>query len=156
MVNTWADKVDTLVNDQPMVLSEEGQGMRTHTPRTQPPAPAPGPHSAEPRPQPCTPETDPLSGLEHLVRVTPQKPHPAVPPLQEADAATNTSDVDVEQQLLIELAGGDSLPDVLLPNVPLPNVPLPNVPLPNVPLPNVPLRSIPLAEARPDGLVCEE
>jgi hypothetical protein len=34
-------------------------------------------------------------------------------------------DVDVDQQLLIESAGGDSLPNVPLSKVPLPNVPLP-------------------------------
>jgi hypothetical protein len=63
--------------------------------------------------------------------VTPQKPHPAVPTQQEAEAAGNTSDVDVDQQLLIESAGGDSLHDVPLPGVPIP-------------------------EARPDGSVHEE
>jgi len=55
-------------------------------------------------------------------------------------------DVDVDQQLLIESAGGDSLPDVPLPDVPLPDVSLPDVPLANVPLP----------EPRPDGSVGEE
>jgi hypothetical protein len=63
--------------------------------------------------------------------VTPQKPRPVVPTQREAEAAGNTTDVVVDQQLLIELAGGDSLPDV--------------------PLPDVPLR-----EARPDSLVGEE
>ena len=67
--------------------------------------------------------------------MTPQKPRPAVPTQREAEAAGNTSDVDVDvdvdQQLLIESAGGDSLPDVPLPDVPLP-------------------------EARPDGSVGEE
>ena len=68
--------------------------------------------------------------------MTPQKPRPAVPTQQEAEAAGNTSDVDVDQQLQIKSAGGNSLLDVALPNVPLPNVPLP--------------------EARPDGSVGEE
>jgi hypothetical protein len=45
----------------------------------------------------------------------PQKPRPAVPTQREAEAAGNTSDVDVDQQLLIELAGGDSRPSVRLP-----------------------------------------
>jgi len=49
-----------------------------------------------------------------LERVTPEKSRPAVPTLQEAEAAGNTSDVDVDQQLLIQSAGGDSLPDVPL------------------------------------------
>jgi hypothetical protein len=56
--------------------------------------------------------------------------------LREAEAAGNTSDVDVEQQLLGESAGGDSHPDVPLPDFPLPDVPFP--------------------EARPDGAVGEE
>jgi len=131
MVNTSADDVDTMVDDQPIVLPEQCQEMREHTPRPQPPAPAPRPQTPDPRPRPRTPETHPLSGLEHLGLVTPQKPRPAVPTQREAEAAGNTSDVDVDQQLLIESAGGDSLPDVPLPDVPLP-------------------------EARPDGSVGEE
>jgi hypothetical protein len=75
-----------------------------------------------------------------------QKPRPAAPTLREAEAAGNTSDVNVELQLLGESAGGDSLPDVPLTDVPLPDVPLPYVPLPDVPLP----------EERPDGSVGEE
>jgi hypothetical protein len=131
MVNTSADDVDTMVDDQPIVLPEQCQEMREHTPRPQPPAPAPRPQTPDPGPRPRTPETHPLSGLEHLGLVTPQKPRPAVPTQREAEAAGNTSDVDVDQQLLIELAGGDGLPDVPLPDVPLP-------------------------EARPDGSVGEE
>jgi hypothetical protein len=38
-------------------------------------------------------------------------------------------DVDVDQQLLIQSAGGNSLPDVSLPGVPLPYVPFPDVSL---------------------------
>jgi len=53
------------------------------------------------------------------------KPCSAVPTLQEADAAGNTSDVDVDQQLLPKSAGGDSFPDIPLPDIPLPDVPLP-------------------------------
>jgi len=41
MVNTSADDVDTTVDDQPMVLSQQGHEMREHTPQPQPPAPAP-------------------------------------------------------------------------------------------------------------------
>jgi hypothetical protein len=103
--------------------------------------------------------------------VTPQKPRPVAPTLREGEAAGNTSDVDVEQQLLGKLAGGDCLPDgplpdvpladvplpdVPLPDVPLPDVPLPDVPFPDVPLPDVPLPVVPLPEARPDGSVGEE
>jgi len=42
-----------------------------------------------------------------------------VPTLREAEAAGNTADVDVNQQLLIGSAGGDSFSDVPLPEVPL-------------------------------------
>jgi len=115
MVNISADDVDTMVDDKPIVLPEQGEEMREHTPRPQPP---------EPHPLPPTPETHPLSGLEHLGLVTPRKPRPVVPTLREAEAARNTSDVDVDvyvdQQLQIESAGGDSLPNVAVPNVPLP------------------------------------
>jgi hypothetical protein len=83
--------------------------------------------------------------------VTPQEPRPAAPTQQDAEAAGNTSDVDVEQQLLGESGGGNGLPDGPLPDVLLPDVPLPNVPLPDVPLPDVPL-----PKARPDGLLGEE
>jgi len=47
--------------------------------------------------------------------VTPQQPRPAAPTLREAEAAGSTSDVDVDQQLLGQSAGGNSLPDVPLP-----------------------------------------
>ena len=83
--------------------------------------------------------------------MTPQKPRPAAPILREAEVAGKTSDVDVDQQLLHESAGGNSLHDVPLLDVPLPDVPLPDVSLPDVPLPNVPL-----PEARPDGSEGEE
>jgi hypothetical protein len=122
MVNTAADDVDTMVDDQPIVLPEQCQEMREHTQRPQHPAPAPRPQTPDPRPRPRTPETHPLGGLEHWGLVTPQNPRPAVPTQREAEAAGNTSDVDVDQQLLIESAGGDSLPDVPLPDVPLPEV----------------------------------
>jgi len=52
--------------------------------------------------------------------VTSQKPRQAAPTLGAAEAAGNTSDVDVDQQLLSTSAGGDSLPNVPLPDVPLP------------------------------------
>jgi len=88
--------------------------------------------------------------------VTPQKPRPAAHTLQEAEAAGNPSDVDVEQQLLGESVGGDSLPNVPLPDVPLPDVTVPVVPLPDVPLPDVPPPDVTLPEARSDGSVGEE
>jgi len=106
MANKSADDVDTTVDDQRIVPPEQGQVMREHTPHVQLPAPVP---------QPPNPQTHPLSGLENSGLVMPQEPQPAVPTLQEAEAAGITSDVDVDQQLLIESTGGDSLPDVPLP-----------------------------------------
>jgi hypothetical protein len=44
-----------------------------------------------------------------------QKPRPVVPTLQDADVARNSSDVDVDQQLLGSSGGGESLPHVPLP-----------------------------------------
>ena len=146
MVNTSADDADTMVDNEPTVLPEQGQVMRENTPWPQPLAPASRPQTPEPPPRPRTPENHTLSGLEFLGLVTPQKPRPAASTLQVAEPAGNTSDVDVEQQLLGESACGDGLPDGPLLDVPLPNVPLPNVSLPDVPLP----------EAGPDGLVGEE
>jgi hypothetical protein len=120
MANTSADDVNTMVCDQPIVTHRQCHEMREHTPRPQPPAPAQRPQTPDPRPPPRTPETHPISGLEHLGYVTPLNPRPVVPTQREAEAAGNTTDVVVDQQLLIELAGGDSLPDVPLPDVPLP------------------------------------
>jgi len=97
MVNTSADDADTMVDDEPTVLTDQGQEMRESTPWPQPPAPAPRPQTPEPPPQPRTPETHALSGLEFLGLVTPQKPRPVAPTLQQAEAAGITLDVDVEQ-----------------------------------------------------------
>jgi len=60
-----------------------------------------------------------------LVRL--QKPCLAVPSLQEAEEAGNTSDVDVDHQLLGISASGNSLPNVPLPDVALPNFNRPEV-----------------------------
>jgi hypothetical protein len=51
MVNTSADDVDPKVDDEPTVLHMQGQEMREYTPRPQPEAPTPRPHTLE-RP-PC-------------------------------------------------------------------------------------------------------
>jgi len=45
----------------------------------------------------------------------------------EAESAGSTLDEALDQQLLMESARGDSLPDVPLPDVPLPDVPHPDV-----------------------------
>ena len=165
MVNTSADNADTMVDNEPTMLPEQRQEMREHAPQPQPTTPAPRPQTLEPPPRPPTQATHTLSGLEILVLVTPQKPRPAAPTMREAEAAGTTLDVNVEQLLLGESAGGDSLPDVpildvLLPDVPLPDVSLPAVPFPDVPLPdfpppNVRLPDFPLPEARPDGSLGE-
>ena len=115
MVNTSADNVDTMVDNQAIVPPEQGLEMRELNPRPQPPAPAPQPQSPEPHPLPRTPETHQLGGRELMRLVTPQKPCRAVPTLQEAEAAGKTSDVDVDQQLLGEMAGDNTLPNVHLP-----------------------------------------
>jgi hypothetical protein len=74
MVNTSADDDDTIVDDQPIMLPEQGQEMRKHTLCPQPSAPATWAQIAEHRPRPRTPGTQPLSCLENLGRVTPQTP----------------------------------------------------------------------------------
>jgi hypothetical protein len=56
-----------------------------------------------------------------------------VPNLQEVEEEGNTSDVDVDQQLLCESAGGDSLP--------------------NVPLPDTLPAGVPVSEVQPDASV---
>jgi hypothetical protein len=48
MVTTSGDNVDTMVDDQPIVLPEQGQELRE--PRLQPPVCAPRPQTPEPRP----------------------------------------------------------------------------------------------------------
>jgi hypothetical protein len=119
MVMTSGDNADTMVEDQPTVLPEHGQEMPEHTQRAQPVAPTPRPQTPESSPRPRSPETHTLSVLVLLGLEMPQKPRPAALTLREAEAAGNTSDVDVEQQLPGEAQGGHTLPDVLLPDVPL-------------------------------------
>ena len=70
MVNAPPDDADTMVDDQPTVLPQQGQEMRNHTPWPQPPAPASRLHTSEPRPQPRTLESVTLNGLEFLRLVT--------------------------------------------------------------------------------------
>jgi len=72
MVNTSADDEDTMVDDQPIFQPEQGQKMREHAPWPQPLAPAPQLQTPEPCPRPRTPETHPLSELDHLGLVMPQ------------------------------------------------------------------------------------
>ena len=59
-----------------------------------------------------------------------------MPTLREAEASGNTSDLNVDQQLLSKSAGGDNPP--------------------NTPLPFVTLPDDSHAEARPDGSVVED
>ena len=123
MVNMSADDVDTMVDNQPIVLSEQGHKMHEHDAWPQPLAPAPQPQPPECGQQPRTAESNPLSGPQILGFVTPQNLHPAVPTARGAEPAGNTSDVRVDQQLLGGPAGDDSLPDVPVRNVLLPEAP---------------------------------
>jgi len=50
MVNTSADDVDTIVDDETIMLPEQGQVMRKDTPWPQPLAPATKPQTLEPHP----------------------------------------------------------------------------------------------------------
>jgi hypothetical protein len=62
--------------------------------------------------------------------MTPEKPCPAVQIMSEAEATGKTSDAVVDQELVIESVGCNSLPDVPLAVVSLPDVPIPDVPFP--------------------------
>jgi hypothetical protein len=97
MVNTTADNVNTMVDNQPTMLPEQSQEIHEQTQQLQPLAPAPMPHTPEPCPQPPTPDTHPVSGLEILWRVIPLHPRPVAAILRKAEAAGNTSDINVEQ-----------------------------------------------------------
>jgi hypothetical protein len=100
MVNTSADNVDTMVANQPILLSEQGQEMRKHTPQLEPLASAAWRQTPDPQPSSRqTLETHLVSGLEHFGLGMPQNPGPAVPTLQEAEVARNTLDMDVNQQV---------------------------------------------------------
>jgi len=118
MVNSLADDVDDMSDNQPIMLPEQGHGMREDTLWPHPLAPAPLRHSPEPRPRPWTPETHPLGGLDHLALVTPQKPRWAVPTVREDETSRTSSDVDVDQQLVDETADANNLPDVRLTDAP--------------------------------------
>jgi len=125
MLNTPANAVDTMVDDQPTGLEEQGQEMNEHTPMLRPLAPVSRPHTLECCPPPETPETYPLSRLKLLGLGTTRKPRLVVPTLREAEETRNTSDVVMDHQLLSETAGGDSLPDVPHPDDPLPDDSIP-------------------------------
>jgi hypothetical protein len=130
MVNTSGDDADTMVDNETTVLQEQGQKMRKYTPRPQPLASAQWPDTPVPPPRVCTRETHSLTGLEFSRLMTLQQPRQELPMLRAADAAGNTSNVDVEQHLLRQSAGRDSLPAVPFQDVPLLDIPLPDVALP--------------------------
>jgi hypothetical protein len=52
IANPSADDVDTMVDDQPIVLPEHVQEMHVHTTWEQPPLAAPWLHTQEPHPRP--------------------------------------------------------------------------------------------------------
>jgi len=96
MVNTSADDADTMADNGPIVVPEQSQEMREHTPWQQPQAPAPRPQTPELHPRPQTVATHPFSGLEDFGFVTLRNTCRAVPTLHKAEAAGNMSDVDVD------------------------------------------------------------
>jgi len=104
------------------MLPQQCLEFHEHSPRQQPPVATPRPQTPERRPLQWTPETHPLSGLEFLGLVMLDNPPLAMPTLWGAEVARNTLDVDENQQLLGESAGGDHFPDVPLPDVPPPEV----------------------------------
>ena len=120
MVNTLADDLDNMVEDKAIVLPEQCQEMQEYTPRPKPQATAPRPQILGPHPRPRTLATHPLGGLEFLLIVTLLKARREVPTLRKAEAARNTSDVEVDQQLLGLSAGCERVPYVTLTNVPHP------------------------------------
>jgi hypothetical protein len=97
IINTLADDVDSIVDDQSIILPKQGQEMRKHTPWPQPPAPAPRPLPPEPRIQRQPVETYSVRRLEVLEHVRPQKPRPGVPTLREAEATPINLDLEVDQ-----------------------------------------------------------
>jgi len=115
MVNTSADDVYTMVDDQPFVLPDQGQEIYEYTPWLQPPASASWPKAPEPCPRPRTPQNHPFIGREFLGLLISLTNGPAVPTLRVAETAGNPSDMDVDQQLLHASAGGNSLPNLPLP-----------------------------------------
>jgi len=86
-----------------------------------------------------------------------------MPALRYTEAAGNTSDLNVGQQLLGKAGSGNCFPKVPLPEVPLPKLtrlelplselPLPKLPLPKLRLPKLPLHELPLILVLPDSLV---
>jgi len=72
MVNTSADDVDTIVDDKPILLPEQGQAMHEYIAWPQPPVADPRPQTLGPHPWPQSQKTHPLSERQFLVIVTPQ------------------------------------------------------------------------------------
>ena len=83
MVNTLADNVDAMVDDQAIMQPEQGQKIRTHTPWPQPPAAAQQPRTPEPFPRQQTLDNHSLSGYEFLALVRPRRHRLAVPTLRD-------------------------------------------------------------------------
>jgi hypothetical protein len=121
MGNIWTYDVDTKVDNQPFVIHEQDPEMCGHTLRPQHPVSAPCPQTLEPHPRPPSLEIHPLSVVEFEELVAPQKPCTVVPTLEQAEAASNTLDVNVNRQLL-----GNSEGEGRFPNLPHPDVALPD------------------------------
>jgi len=97
MVNTSAANVDTMVEDQPSLVPEQGQVMREHTPWPELPAPALWPHNLGPCRWPWFPETHPLSRLECLGLAMPERPRMIALTLRDSEALWNMSHGNVHQ-----------------------------------------------------------
>jgi hypothetical protein len=100
MVYTLADNVDTMIDNQRIVLPEQGQEMGEHTPCPQPLEPAPRPGTLDPGLRLQTPETSLLSWLEYLWCLKMQNPRLEEPTLLEVDPPRSSSDMDMYKQLM--------------------------------------------------------
>jgi hypothetical protein len=90
IVNTSADDVDLMVDNQPIILPAQCKEMCKDSLQHQPLAAGPWPLSREPHPGPHPPESHPLSRLHNVDLVTAQNPRPAVATLNDTDAARST------------------------------------------------------------------
>ena len=70
MANVLVDDIDTISDNQLIVVPEQGKEPCKHTSQPQPPISAPQPQTFEPCPQPWTLETNLLRQLEFVGSVT--------------------------------------------------------------------------------------
>ena len=99
MVNSSADDANTIVDDEQTMLPEQGQEKCDHIRQLQLPAHTLRLKTPEPPTRPPTPQTHTLSGRVFLEVMTPYTYHPAAQSLREAEAAGNSLDFNVQQQI---------------------------------------------------------